>query len=88
MALRRCLVLVAGVLTATVAIGGLTAPPTALADDDTEGAAKMILVLDSSGSMKEDAGGGQSKIAAAKSALRSVVDGLPEDAEVGLRVFG
>ncbi len=49
---------------------------------------RLMLVLDSSGSMSESAGGGQSKIAAAKNALRRVVAGLPDEAEVGLRVFG
>ena len=51
-------------------------------------ASRMMLVLDSSGSMKEPTGGGQTKIAAARSALKSVIAGLPEDAEAGLRVFG
>lgn len=48
----------------------------------------MMLVLDSSGSMKERAGGDGTKIAAAKSALRTVIKGLPDQARVGLRVFG
>lgn len=61
--------------------------------DDTPGSApsapgRMLLVLDSSGSMKEPAAGGQTKIAAAKTALRQVIDKLPEDQEVGLRVYG
>lgn len=47
-----------------------------------------MLVLDSSGSMKEPAGGGQTKIGAARSALTRVVRDLPDDAQVGLRVFG
>lgn len=50
--------------------------------------ARMVLVLDSSGSMAEPAGGGSTKIEAAKQALRTVVDGLPDDAYVGLRVYG
>ncbi len=49
---------------------------------------KLQLVLDSSGSMKEPAAGGTTKIAAAKSALTEVVGGLPDGADVGLRVFG
>lgn len=49
---------------------------------------RMILVLDSSGSMKEPAGGGGSKIEAARSALDQVVGELPDEADVGLRVFG
>lgn len=47
-----------------------------------------MLVLDSSGSMAEPAGGGTTKIEAAKQALRDVVASLPEDAVVGMRVFG
>ncbi|WP_165355059.1 vWA domain-containing protein [Nocardioides oleivorans] len=50
--------------------------------------ARMVLVLDSSGSMAEPAGSGGTKIEAAKRALGTVVDGLPDDAYVGLRVYG
>ncbi|WP_162529642.1 vWA domain-containing protein [Nocardioides caldifontis] len=49
---------------------------------------RMVMVLDSSGSMKEQANGGETKIAAAKKALGDVVDSLPEDQSVGLRVYG
>lgn len=49
---------------------------------------RTILVLDSSGSMAEPSGGGQTKIVAAREALRTVVGDLPEEAVVGLRVFG
>ena len=48
----------------------------------------MILVVDASKSMRADDGSGQPKIAAAKSALNTLVDELPADAKVGLRVFG
>src|SRR5690606_18077884 len=56
----------------------------ALAEED----GKLELVLDSSGSMKESAGGGLTKIEAAKKALHSVTDGLPDGSNVGLRVYG
>jgi Ca-activated chloride channel family protein len=49
---------------------------------------RMVMVLDSSGSMKEAAASGETKIAAAKKALTRVVDNLPEKQEVGLRVYG
>ena len=49
---------------------------------------RLMLVLDSSGSMAEPASGGGTKIQAAKTALHDVVDGLPTDAEVGMRVYG
>lgn len=54
--------------------------------EDTNG--KLMLVLDSSGSMKESASGGGSKIGAAKAALKRVVKELPDDSQVGMRVFG
>jgi Ca-activated chloride channel family protein len=47
-----------------------------------------MLVLDSSGSMAEPAGGGETKIQAAKRALTDVMSSLPPDAVVGMRVFG
>jgi Ca-activated chloride channel homolog len=49
---------------------------------------RLMLVLDSSGSMAEPASGGGTKIEAAKTALHDVVGGLPSDAEVGMRVYG
>lgn len=51
----------------------------------TEG--RLVMVLDSSGSMADKIDGG-SKIAVAKRALNTVVDHLPDDAQVGLRVYG
>lgn len=47
-----------------------------------------MLVLDASGSMDEPVGGGSTKIAAARRALSEVVASLPDDAAVGMRVFG
>lgn len=64
---------------------------TATADDaqrPDEADPSMVLVLDSSGSMDETDASGQRKIDAAREALHSVVDSLPGDAVVGLRVFG
>jgi Ca-activated chloride channel homolog len=66
--------------------GALAGAPAAVADGADPG--KLVLVLDSSGSMKEPASGGETKIAAAKTALRSVVADLPSDQPVGLRVYG
>lgn len=63
----------------------LLLPQPAAADGDS--AQKMQLVLDASGSMGEAAKGG-TKIAAARSALTHVVDTLPSDAVVGMRVYG
>ncbi len=64
----------------------LDAGSTPAAADGGDG--KLLLVLDSSGSMKEKAGDGKTKIEAAKDALNGVVDALPPDAQVGMRVYG
>ncbi|WP_406026480.1 VWA domain-containing protein [Nocardioides sp. NBC_00850] len=77
----------AGVL--TLAVAGTGVAPAAASEEQTQGTyGRMILVLDSSGSMKEPAGGGSTKIQAAKQALDTVIDDLPESADVGMRVFG
>lgn len=65
---------------------GLTSSANAAEDTGAE-PGRLMLVLDSSGSMKEDADG-TTKIAAAKDALNTVIDTLPADQEVGLRVYG
>ncbi len=62
----------------------------AAADDEsvpTVDDGRLLMVLDSSGSMRERASG-VAKIASAKRALHAVVDGLDPAAEVGLRVYG
>lgn len=59
-----------------------TAPAVPSVDDG-----RLLLVLDSSGSMKERASG-STKIASAKRALTQVIDGLDPAAQVGLRVYG
>lgn len=48
----------------------------------------VMLILDSSGSMKAPAGDGGTKLEAAKQAMNGLIDGLPDDTRVGLRVFG
>lgn len=48
----------------------------------------LVLVLDGSGSMKESAGGGKTRMEAAKGGLHKVIKKLPEDSQVGLRVYG
>lgn len=62
-----------------------TAAVPAAADGES---GKLLLLLDSSGSMAEKAGDGQTKISAAKQALGGVVEALPEDAQVGMRLYG
>ena len=56
--------------------------------DGEESGGKLMLVLDSSGSMREPTGGGQTRIEAAKESLGTVIDDLPDTLEVGLRIFG
>lgn len=74
-------------LLATLPSVGLPASAQAQATPEP-GPGKLVLVLDSSGSMAERTGGGETRIQAAKSALRQVIGSLPEEQEVGLRVYG
>jgi Ca-activated chloride channel homolog len=80
--------LLAGAVFAAVALAPALAgagPATA-----TTGAAhnSLLLLLDASGSMRDNAGGGQTRIAAAKQALNGLVSQLPATSTVGIRVFG
>jgi Ca-activated chloride channel family protein len=76
------------VRTTTAMILLVLAGATAARADEGSDAGRMMLVLDSSGSMKEKSAGGDTKIAAAKEALDAVIDDLPADQPVGLRVYG
>lgn len=73
-------------------IAALLIPATASANDDTEEVieadARLMLLLDASGSMDDPAGDGLSRIEAARTALNEVVAALPDEAQVGMRVFG
>jgi Mg-chelatase subunit ChlD len=48
----------------------------------------ILIVMDASRSMSKPAGDGRTRLQAAKAALRTLVDGLPESARVGLRLYG
>ncbi|AYY12962.1 VWA domain-containing protein [Actinobacteria bacterium YIM 96077] len=48
----------------------------------------LVLLLDASKSMNERDVDGQTRLAAAKDALYGLVDELPDDVQVGLRLFG
>ncbi len=85
---RRMIGWIALAVLAASVTAGAGSPAAVAASDAGSGAGRMMLVLDSSGSMKEPAGGGMTKIAAAKKALDQVVAGLPAEAEVGMRVYG
>jgi Ca-activated chloride channel family protein len=84
--------LLLGLTLPTLAYAGVVGPPSDAADasgDEGDSAfGRLVLVLDSSGSMKEPTPGGGTRIEAARQALGEVVEGLPDDSEVGLRVFG
>ena len=77
--------LVLAVVTALLGLGGAAAPAGAATEPADN---SLLLLLDASGSMAESAGGGQTKIAAAKQALNSLVGDLPAGSDVGLRVYG
>ncbi|NHC23487.1 VWA domain-containing protein [Nocardioides sp. IC4_145] len=64
----------------------VTTAAAAVAEEEDPG--QLLLMLDASGSMKEPDPSGSTKMVAAKRALTSVVDTLPDDSTVGLRVYG
>jgi Ca-activated chloride channel family protein len=65
----------------------LAAPATAQ-DEPAAGDRSVLVILDGSDSMNADAGDGGTRLDAAKAALRELIDVVPEDANVGLRVYG
>lgn len=54
----------------------------------SDGSGTLLAVLDSSGSMAGAAGGGQTKIQAARQALDAVVRSAPATTSLGMRVYG
>ncbi len=58
--------------------------PAAAQEDDRS----VLIILDGSDSMNEDAGDGGTRLDAAKSALTDLIGAVPEGAQVGLRVYG
>src|SRR4051794_20173688 len=77
-----------GALCYVVGLLLLVAPGTARAQSAPPGERSVLLILDGSKSMNDAAGNGQTRLAAAKAALREVIKALPDDAKVGLRVYG
>ena len=51
-------------------------------------APSLLIVMDASKSMSKPAGAGRSRLQTAKSALRTLVTGLPDGTRVGLRLYG
>jgi Ca-activated chloride channel homolog len=66
----------------------LVVPAPAGAQTEDEADPALLLIMDSSGSMNASDGTGGTKIQAAKVALNGVVNALPGDSLVGLRVYG
>ncbi|MEU2668697.1 VWA domain-containing protein [Streptomyces sp. NPDC007164] len=80
------LALVAGATPAVAAPpGGAAAGPEPSGADRNGG---LVMVLDSSGSMADDDGTGRSRMESARTAVGTVVDGLPDGYPTGLRVYG
>jgi Ca-activated chloride channel family protein len=84
--MRRCRLAAGalGVLALLLVPAGAPAQTQPAPDKD----AAVILVVDASKSMKADDGTGRPKMVAAKQALNTLVDELPDDAKVGLRTYG
>ncbi|MFU8852981.1 VWA domain-containing protein [Micromonospora sp. SL1-18] len=83
---RRSLAVLLGLLTTTALIG----PVPARADDPETPAEppKVELVLDVSGSMRARDIDGRSRISVAQQAFNEVVDALPDETQLGIRVLG
>ena len=73
-------------MSAALVFGWVVAP--VAAEEPGSGAGSVVVVLDSSSSMAEDVGDGQTRMQVAKQGLRDVIDNVPADAALGLRVFG
>ncbi|WP_269453192.1 vWA domain-containing protein [Yinghuangia sp. ASG 101] len=82
-ALAAPVLLLGGLLPGAPTAGAAPAAPV-----ETGPPPKMELVLDLSGSMNADDAGGQTRLAAAKQAVGRIVDTAPEEAQLGLRVYG
>lgn len=82
---RRSAALLVGLLAGTVSTG----PAPARADEETPPEPpKVELVLDVSGSMRAADIDGRSRIAVAQQAFNEVVDALPDQTQLGIRVLG
>ncbi|MGW7416248.1 vWA domain-containing protein [Streptomyces sp. NPDC054863] len=91
----RVRVRVAAVVAGGALLGVLAGVPAAGAVDVSRetsgpdaGRGGLVIVLDSSGSMADGDGSGRTRMEAARSAVSTVVDGLPDGHPTGLRVYG
>jgi Ca-activated chloride channel family protein len=74
---------------AAAVVSSLLATPAAYADSSAEDEPPPVMVvLDASGSMKEPVSGGGTKMVAAKDAVHTLVEQLPDEASMGLAVYG
>ena len=85
--------LLLALLAPLVGLIGLLNPRPAAAQEDDQPAARTVnveLILDASGSMAADVGGGETRMEAAKRVMNDVIDALPEreGVNVGFRVYG
>jgi Ca-activated chloride channel family protein len=82
---RRSTAVLLGLLTALSPIG---APPAGADETTPDEPPKVELVLDVSGSMRANDIGGRSRISVAQQAFDEVVDALPDETQLGIRVLG
>jgi Ca-activated chloride channel family protein len=82
---RRSTAILLGLLAALSPLG---APPAGADEPTTNEPPKVELVLDVSGSMKAKDIDGRSRISVAQQAFNEVVDALPNETELGIRVLG
>lgn len=82
----RCLL--AGLLVLGGALAAGTPAEAAPPAEPARPADSLVMVLDSSGSMAKPDGSGGTRMASAKKAVNTVVDGLPDGYPTGLRLYG
>ncbi len=84
-AVIACLMLLVG---SSAAAAAAVAPPTRPEAAQPLAGGPLLLILDASGSMNADDGTGRPKIEAAREAVLELIEGLPAEAQVGLRAYG
>ncbi|MCD0448622.1 VWA domain-containing protein [Actinocorallia sp. API 0066] len=78
----------AGLACALIASATLGPPPAVADETPAKEPPRVELVLDSSGSMRTADIGGRSRMAVAKQAFNDVVDALPPETHLGIRLLG
>lgn len=83
--MRRIMAAAVVLLAASLPVRGATA-------QDSEGSTDLetvvLFIIDLSGSMNEDFGDGRTKLEVAKAAFKEAFERAPDDAKIGLRVYG